>query len=338
MATTLLFLLGAPRSGTTMLERVLSSHSLIRGGPEPHLMTPLAHLGVWGNVSKAPYDHIVAALGQKAFVEQLPAGEADYWAACRAYSQHLYDRYMHGSGKAVCLDKTPEYATVLPFLCKVWPDAKYVVLTRHPAAVFASFANSFFDGDFELTQAHDPIVERYVPALAAFMRQSKVPFLHVRYEDFVRDPRLSLQRIHDFIGVPYEPSTLDYSKGAGSGNGLGDPIGVKRYKEPSTLSLDKWAEELAADPAKFAFLKSLVLRVDPADLSQLGYPAETLWQPVEARLSSGKPATRVGRNLDRYALERKAIVRGRALVRRSKTLRKIVATVRLTCDVLLREY
>lgn len=336
--TTLLFLLGAPRSGTTMLERVLSSHSMIHGGPEPHLLTPLAHLGVWGNVSKAPYDHIVAALGQKAFVEQLPAGEADYWAACRAYSQLLYDRYMHGTSKTVCLDKTPEYATVLPFLCKVWPDAKYIVLTRHPAAVFSSFANSFFDGDFEITQAHDPIVERYVPALAAFMRQSKVPFLHVRYEDFVQGPRSLLERIHGYVGVPYEPETLDYSKAAGSGNGLGDPIGVKRYKEPSTQSLDKWAEELAAEPAKFAFLKSVLARVDPADLSLLGYPVESLWQPVEARLGNGAPAVQARRKLDRYALERKAIVRGRALVQRSRALRKVVDTVRLTCDVLLREY
>ena len=336
--TTLLFLLGAPRSGTTMLERVLSSHSMIRGGPEPHLLTPLAHLGVWANVGKAPYDHIVAALGQKAFVEQLPAREADYWAACRAYSQLLYDRYMLGTNKTVCLDKTPEYATVLPFLCKVWPDAKYVVLTRHPAAVFASFANSFFDGDFEITQAHDPIVERYVPALAAFLRQSKVPFLHVRYEDFVQAPGPLLKQIHEYVGVPYEPETLDYSKAAGSSNGLGDPIGVKQYKEPSTQSLDKWADELAAEPAKFAFLKSMLARVDPADLARLGYPAETLWQPVEARLASGTPRVRARRKLDRYALERKAIVRGRALVQRSQALRKLVDTVRLTCDVLLREY
>jgi hypothetical protein len=236
------------------------------------------------------------------------------------------------------LDKTPEYATVLPFLCKVWPDAKYVVLTRHPAAVFASFANSFFDGDFEIAQAHDPIVQRYVPALAAFMRQSEVPFVHVRYEDFVLEPRALLQRIHDYVGVPYEPETLDYSKAAGTGNGLGDPIGVKRYKEPSTGSLDKWAEELAADPAKFDFMKSLIARVDPADLSLLGYPVDTLWQAVEARLDSGKRPAQARRKLDRYTLERKAIVRGRALVQRSRALRKVVDTVRLTCDVLLREY
>ena len=76
------FLLGAPRSGTTLLERMLSSHSQVRGGPEPHLLTPLAYLGVWARVDKAPYDHIVAAIGQQAFVKSLPRQELDYWRAC----------------------------------------------------------------------------------------------------------------------------------------------------------------------------------------------------------------------------------------------------------------
>jgi len=61
MPVKMLFVIGAPRSGTTMLERMLASHSMIMGGPEPHLLTPLAHLGVWAKVDKAPYDHILAA-------------------------------------------------------------------------------------------------------------------------------------------------------------------------------------------------------------------------------------------------------------------------------------
>lgn len=48
------FLIGAYRSGTTMLARILGTHSMIYAGPEPHLLTPLAHLGVWVRVDKAP--------------------------------------------------------------------------------------------------------------------------------------------------------------------------------------------------------------------------------------------------------------------------------------------
>ncbi|MGD8590972.1 MAG: sulfotransferase, partial [Chromatiales bacterium] len=100
------FLLGAPRSGTTLLERMLSSHSSVRGGPEPHLLTPLAYLGVWGRVDKAPYDHIVAAIGQQSFVKSLPRQEQDYWLACRRYCDVLYSAYMEQAPETVCLDKT----------------------------------------------------------------------------------------------------------------------------------------------------------------------------------------------------------------------------------------
>ena len=140
MKPEMLFVIGAPRSGTTMLERMLSAHPAIEGGPEPHLLTPLAHLGVWDKVDKAPYDHVLAAESQKLFVSKLPGGEQDYWDACRAYCDHLYGRYMDGRDGRICLDKTPAYALILPFMMKVFPDGTYVVLTRHPLAMFSSFA------------------------------------------------------------------------------------------------------------------------------------------------------------------------------------------------------
>ncbi|HIA47751.1 MAG TPA: hypothetical protein EYN96_07230 [Candidatus Hydrogenedentes bacterium] len=92
MNPTMLFVISSPRSGSTMLERMLDSHSQIRGGPESHLLTPLAHLGVWDKVDKAPYDHILSAESQKLFVDQLPNKKQDYWDACRAYCDTLYGR------------------------------------------------------------------------------------------------------------------------------------------------------------------------------------------------------------------------------------------------------
>ena len=74
----LLFVIGTPRSGTTMLQRMLGSHSEIYTRPEPHLITPLAHLGPFGMVDKAPYDHINSAEAMRLFVEGLPHGEQDY--------------------------------------------------------------------------------------------------------------------------------------------------------------------------------------------------------------------------------------------------------------------
>jgi len=334
----MLFVIGAPRSGTTMLERMLSSHSMVQGGPEPHLLTPLAHLGVWDKVDKAPYDHVLAAESQKLFVEQLPRQEQDYWDACRAYCEVLYGRYLEvKGGRPVCLDKTPAYGLILPFLMKVFPDAKYVVLTRHPLAMFSSFANSFFDGDYQAAQQYNPIIKRYVPALAAFLRQREVPFIHVRYEDLVKDPATWFEKICTYIEIPFEKEAIDYGKQQREEpvKGLGDPIGVQQHDRPTTASVKKWVNELATDPAKLHLMQDIIRQVDPGDLDTLGYPPDQLWKPLEEGRNDAVAPKKP--KLDRYRLQRKLIVLLRARAQEGGPFRKLLEKARLVCDVLLRE-
>jgi hypothetical protein len=331
----MLFVISAPRSGSTMLERMLESHSQILGGPEPHLLTPLAHLGVWEKVDKAPYDHILAAKSQRLFVEKLPNKQQDYWDACRAYCDVLYGRYLSTSHKSICLDKTPAYALVLPFIAKVFPDAKYVVLTRHPLATFASYANSFFDGNYRAAQEFNPLLNRYVPALAAFLRRDDVAALHVRYEDLVRDPESWMQRISSHIGVDYEPETIHYGKqGAEKREGLGDPIGVHQHDRPSTASVTKWVQDLAGDPEKRRLMEQVIASLDPDDLATLGYPPATLWKPLEEAGEVPPPAKL---RLSSYRLQRKLIVSLRRYAQRPGPFRKALEKARLAADVLLRE-
>jgi hypothetical protein len=322
-----------------MLERMLSSHSLVRGGPEPHLLTPLAYLGVWGRVDKAPYDHIVAAIGQQAFVKSLPHQEQDYWRACRSYCDVLYTASMSRTEESICLDKTPEYTTVWPFITKVYPDAKYIVLTRHPAAILASFANSFFDGDFTVAQCHDPILERYVPALAGFLRQTEVSFVHLSYETLVREPETCLQRICDYLEIPYEAEAVNYGgrqDRQAAEAGLGDPIGVGQHTRPNDTHLDKWVQEYAGDAHKLGILRASIERLDPADLATIGYPASEIWPPIEQ--GTGHPVAAKKTKMSRYRLQRKLIIGLRHMTQRHAKMREGISWLRMVCDVLLREY
>ena len=88
-------------------------------------------------MQKAPYDPINVEQAIREFVAELPRGEAGYLDALRAYTDSLYAQMMATAppGKRFFLDKTPAYALVLPFLTKLYPQARYVVLTRHPLAV-----------------------------------------------------------------------------------------------------------------------------------------------------------------------------------------------------------
>jgi hypothetical protein len=330
------FVIGSPRSGSTLLARMIGSHSLVYSRGEPHLLTPLAHLGYFAKVDKAPYDHVLAAESVREFVADLPGGEQDYVDACRAYADTLYHRMLATRpDKRLFLDKTPAYALVLDFVARVYPQAKYVVLTRHPLAVFSSYAESFFNGDYQAAQAYNPLLERYVPAIAKFLRQKKAPVYHVVYERLVSDPAPMLEEIFAFLGLPNEPEAVEYGKFAQEDKGLGDPIGVKSHTRPTTASIAKWAVEIASDPARVRLCREIVARLDPADLETWGHPLETIWQPLEA--AGAAPARPRARKLDRYRLERLAIVRLRALVGRSAAFRKLLERMRLGADVLLRD-
>jgi hypothetical protein len=338
MSVQMIFVVSPPRSGSTMLERMLESHSQILGGPEPHLLTPLAHLGYWDKVDRAPYDHVLAAESQRLFVDALPRKDADYWAACRAYCDVLYGAYLEtGEGKRFCLDKTPAYGLILPFMMKVFPDAKYVVLTRHPLATFASYANSFFDGNYQAALDYNPILNRYVPAIAQFLRQKTVPFIHVQYEQLVSDPETWMDRVYGYVGVPFERETIDYGETAGdqTRKGLGDPIGVKQHSRPSTASLAKWVEELAADPGKRLIMEKVVSQIDPEDLKTYGYPPDGLWKPLEE--AGVRPVAVKRRPMSRYRLQRRLIVGLRARAQKQGVFRSLLRKAQLACDVLLRE-
>lgn len=331
-----LFVIGPPRSGSTLLARMIGAHSLIYGRPEPHLLTPLAHLGYYAKVDKAPYDAVLAAESARAFVQDLPGGEQDYIDACRAYCDTLYGRMLATRPeKRLFLDKTPAYALVLDFISRIYPTAKYVVLTRHPLAVFSSYAESFFNGDYAAAQAYNPILDRYVPALASFLRRRAVPIYHVVYEQLVADPERMLAEIFAFIGVPNEPQAVEYGREQPTEAGLGDPIGVKQHSRPTTESVDKWAAEIATRPDRLLLCREIIARLDPDDLAAWGHPLETLWQRLEQAGATGTAAPR--KAFDRYRLERLMIVKLRALVQRRPLLRRWLGTVRLGADVLLRE-
>jgi Sulfotransferase family len=329
----LLFVISPPRAGSTLLQQMLGSHSQIYTHPEPHLITPLAYLGYHDTVDRAPYDHINGAEAIRAFVGRLPRGEDDYLDALRAYTDTLYGRMLQPSGRRYFLDKTPAYATALPFLSALYPQAKYIVLTRHPLAVMSSYANSFFLGDWQAANDFNPVLARYVPAMARLIREQKVPLLQVGYEQLVRDPEPELARIFAFLELDDEPQAVNYGKHFEAKEGMGDPIGVKKHDRPSTESVDKWVAELLASPRKRKLARELIEQLDEGDLETWGYPKDRLFAP----LSSGRAG-----KIPRPPLLNKYVFQRRVMLALKKNIDKrphgrVIKRIKYYCDVLLRE-
>ena len=332
----LFFVIGAPRSGTTMLMRMLNVHTDIYTRPEPHLLTPLAHLGFYAHVDKAPYDQFQAAEASKNFVGDLPMGEADYVDALRAYTDVLYGRALASSEKRFFLDKTPAYALILPFIAKIYPKATFVVLTRHPFAIFSSFAKSFFDNDWEAANKFNPIIERYVPAIADFLRDKPVSMYHVRYESLVTNSEAELQGICAHAKMAYDPGMINYGEKAVTGEGLGDPIGVKESSRPNTASVHKWANEVVGNNKRMDILTRAVANLSDEDLAIWGYTRDNLWDPLaDVSPEAAKKAQGAAKKWDRYHIERRALLVFRKNIRGSLRGR-LLEKLRFYVNIMLR--
>ncbi len=336
----LVFLIGPPRSGSTLLARMLGAHSAVCAPEEPHLITPLAHLGYFASVDSAPYDPVITRQAARALVAELPGGEDAYLAALRAYTDAIYRGLLAGgSGRAsLLLDKTPAYALSLEFLARLYPGARYIVLTRHPLAVWSSYVDSFFDGDDRVAHAHNPLLERYVPAIARFLRETPVALHRVRYEELVRDPEGQARALAHFLGVEFEPGMVDYGSVAGvqreSTRGLGDPMKVARETRATTASLDKWAEAATGRPERVGLYREIVARLLDPDLETWGYPRPAIESALAGIDLGGKPGPRPA--LTRYTLERKILVALRRRTRAGTRVGGLVRKLREICDVLLR--
>lgn len=335
MQERLIFLIGSLRSGSTLLARMLGAHPAIYAPAEPHLLTPLAHLGFYETVERAPFDPTISQIAIRELVHRLPGGESDYLEALRAYTDRVYSGLLGPSGRAHLLDKTPAYALVLDFLAKLYPKARYLVLTRNPMAIWSSYVESFFDGDFEAAHRWNPILERYVPAIARFLRAREVPLHPVRYEELVSNPETQGQRLCEFLGLPWEPRMVEYGREAetATSRGLGDPITVARETRPTTKSLAKWAQDLAGRPARIAQAQRILASLADEDLETWGYPRAELERELAA-IDPAAPAP-ASAALTRYRLERKLLV----LLRRNihqNAFGRLVRRVRRVCDVLLR--
>lgn len=337
MEDRLLFLIGAPRSGSTLLTRMLGAHSQVHAPPEPHLLTPLAHLGFYERVERAPYDPVISQLGIREIVGELPRGEADYLDALRAYSDRIYAGLLEPSGRRWLLDKTPAYALVLDFAVRLYPKARYLVLTRNPLAVWSSVVQSFFDGDHEAAHRHNPLLERYVPAIARFLRERPVALHHVRYEDLVQQPEAQMRALCDHAGLAFEPGMVDYGEQqqgrAEAARGLGDPITVARETRPTTRSLARWAEDMAGDAGKLEQSARILVQLADEDLAAWGFSRRELEEQLAA--VPGAAPRRRGRGLSRYSLERRLLVRLRRNIHHN-AFGRLVRRVRNACDVLLR--
>jgi hypothetical protein len=180
------FVLSSERSGSTLLRALLDSHSQVHAPHELHLRGLRVDVPV---------------LARRAM--------ADLGLEGRDLDDILWDRVLHirllASGKQLIVDKTPHNVHSWRRIKNAWPDAKFLLLYRHPQRVYESWRKA--------RPKDDPskLARRVTRSMTDLVEATNhVSGLEVRYERLTHEPEVVTREICAYLGVPWEPQMLEY--------------------------------------------------------------------------------------------------------------------------------
>ncbi len=265
----LIFLASQPRSGSTLLQRVLGAHDEIHTLAEPWIMLhPLYALRQGG--IQTDYNAQLAYQGLEDFIDSLPGKRNDYVAGIRSMASLWYGKAIESSDKSIFLDKTPRYYYVIPELAEVFPEAKLVLLVRNPLAVLSSILKTWVGKNWGRLQLHRDDILRAPLLMTNAMRLMGDRLILFRYEALVRQPEIEIKKLCARLGVPYDAGMLEYGRTAAPSGRMGDQVGIHNHSRPEIASLEKWKGTFT-DPI-YRLLAEIVLTLMGEDVvGQLGY-------------------------------------------------------------------
>jgi Sulfotransferase family len=189
-----IFMLGFPRSGTTLLETILDAHPKISTLSEKETITKIANK--LADDTKSPgFVHGLKSVT----VSQLEGYASDYFEEVCNYMPDYKDN-------DIVIDKMPLYTIYLPLINMLFPNAKFIVNIRHPLDVILSnFQQNFaMNNEMSFLITLDDCVKRYIEVMAFLERiksELALDFIQVRYEDLIEDLDVETRRLFDFLGT-----------------------------------------------------------------------------------------------------------------------------------------
>lgn len=236
-----IFIVGLPRAGSTLLEQILSSHSMVDGTLElPNILSLSQRLRRRGREGETGgYPQVLETIEQDEFRE---FGEA-----------FIRDTMIHRAGAPFFIDKMPNNFRHIGLIRMILPNAKIIDARRHPmACCFSAFKQLFAEGqEFTYNIADAGQYYRDYVELMAHWEQVLPGFvLRVMHEDVVADLEAEVRRMLEFCGLPFEEACLEFHKTERS---VRTPSSEQVRQPIYTTGLQQWQHfEQWLDPLKAA--------------------------------------------------------------------------------------
>jgi tetratricopeptide (TPR) repeat protein len=198
-----IFIVGLPRSGSTLIEQILASHSLIEGTQElaelPRIVVELQ--GRDWDADNPRYPAVLADMSA-----------ADYR---RLGEKYLRDTRAYRSGKARFIDKMPNNFRHIGLIHLMLPNARIIDARREPMACCFGNLKQLFASGQEFAYSIDDIARYYRTYLELMRHWNAVlpgRVLRIQHEDLVDDLEGNVQRLLDYCGLEFEPACIEFYK------------------------------------------------------------------------------------------------------------------------------
>jgi hypothetical protein len=203
------FIVGCPRSGTTLIRGLLGSHPNLTFPPESHFITQFYR--AYGNPRNSHQATVLARRilrmrTVKSWGLDIPEDSFD---DCRSYAQlvtRLYDTWARREGKTRWGDKTPQNLIDIPLLIELFPNAQIVHVYRDGRDVALSWLEAQFSGD--LYTAAVFWRSSVMKARRDGERLPRSTYLELRYEDLTTATRAIMEKTCAFLGEPFTEAVL----------------------------------------------------------------------------------------------------------------------------------
>jgi hypothetical protein len=253
------FIVGCPRSGTTLLQRMVDAHPEVAITRQsrfiPNYYEKRKGLTPEGYVTAEVVDRLIEKrrfknleIGREGLESLAGSGEQ---VPFESFVTGIFDHYGAARGKGLVGDKTPRYVRSIPTLHELWPETKFVHLIRDGRDVCLSMMNwkkaDSSAGQFSAWKEDRVSTGALWWELNVRLgRQdggSLAPKLYheVRYEELVSEPEATCETLCSFLGLPYDDAMLKFHEGREKS----DPdLDAKRGWRPVTTGLRTWESEM----------------------------------------------------------------------------------------------
>ncbi|HWF01725.1 MAG TPA: sulfotransferase [Caulobacteraceae bacterium] len=196
-----IFIVGLPRSGSTLIEQILASHSRVEGTQELPYIEAIAsgmQMATKGG----------AAVGYPAALGELTAE-----AALRLGARYLAHAGAHRTGGPRFIDKMPNNFEHIGLIQVILPNARIIDVRREPMACCVSNLKQLFAQGQDFTYGVEDIARyyrSYLKLMAHWDEALPGRVLHVQYEEVIDDLEGAVRRILDYCGLAFEAVCLDF--------------------------------------------------------------------------------------------------------------------------------